>query len=127
MSIDEALSEVNVDTPIPETFTQSAPYGSDFDCIKDRYLNPTWVTASPDEIEVSTDLADLSKFAPLPSEVMRLKGEVARREGLKCTWTVGGDEDDGESGKGSKGSRVLQCDYDPGTALPRYERPEGSL
>jgi hypothetical protein len=127
MSIDEALSEVDVDTPIPETFMQSAPYGSDFHCIEDRYLNPTWVTAGPDEVEVSTDPADLANFAPLPSEVVRLKEDVARREGLKCAWTVGADEDDGEPGKGSKGSRVLQCDYDPETAVPRYERPEGSL
>lgn len=132
-SIDENLSQIGIFCPIPEDFTQDEPYTLGFDYLKDRYLNPTWVTASPDEIEESTDLDTLMNFLPRPTKVYRLKEDVARSNGLKSTWTTGGSEakdnplPDGTALKFPKGSRIVQVDYDPQTVVPRYERPEGSL
>jgi hypothetical protein len=34
---------------------------------------------------------------------------------------------DGEVIRFPKGSKEMQCEYDPETAVPQYERPEGSL
>lgn len=37
---------------------------------------------------------------------------------------IGSDRDDDSFPKGSK---ILQLNYDPETAVPEYEKPEGSL
>jgi hypothetical protein len=124
LSIDEDMDNAGIPTPIPDDFEQDEPLESGFDAFEDRYLSPTWITAKPDEMDTSTDPADLENFAPTPSVVYRLKPEVARRREVLCRWMMAGEED---VGGWPKGSETLQCEYDPETAVPRYERPEGSL
>jgi hypothetical protein len=132
LSIDEDMDNADIPTPVPETFEQEEPMDSGFDVTEERYISPTWVTATTDELESSTDPADLENFAPTPDVVYRLKPEVARANGLICAWMFGSEAEtvtapDGKVVKFPEGSKVLQCEYDPETAVPRYERPEGSL
>jgi hypothetical protein len=61
----------------PETFEQDTPYDTDFDYIADRYISFTWITATPDELETSTDPVDLEGFSPRLDVVYRLKRDVA--------------------------------------------------
>lgn len=131
-SIREDMDQVDIPLPTPEHFDQAEVFATGFDYIGDRYINPTWVTATPDELESSTDPADLDNFSPRPDIVYRLESGAARNAGLKARWTFGSDAHDvtmpdGTVIKFPEGSRVLQCDYDPETAVPRYVRPEGSL
>jgi hypothetical protein len=130
--IREDLDTVDIPYPTPENFDQEKVFGTGFDYIGGRYINPTWVVAVPEEMETSTDPEDLKNFAPPPSIVHRLKPEIAKRHGLKNGWTIASDAGEKDMPGGSKktfpdGSKVLQLDYDPETAMPRYERPEGSL
>lgn len=122
--IREAMDAVDVPYPTPEKFTQEKLYSLGFDYIEDRYLDPTWVTAEPDDMEESRDLKDRSNFMPQPDVVYRLKEDVARTNGLKSMWTVGSDKKDDRFPEGSK---ILQLNYDPEHVMPRYEKPEGSL
>lgn len=132
-SVAEDLGQVGIQCPIPETFTQSKPWRIGFDHVGKRYINPAYVTATPDEMEESTDPEALSNFAPRPAKVWRLKEELARRECLKSEWTCGGGEardttmEDGTVKKWPEGSRMLQVKYDKDVMVPRYKRPEGSL
>ncbi|KAH3942949.1 hypothetical protein HBH70_126220 [Parastagonospora nodorum] len=131
-SIREDMDEVDIPLPTPEHFDQTEAFTTGFDYIADRYINPTWVTATPDELESSTDPADLDKFSPRPDIVYRLNPEAARDAGVKVSWTFGSEAvdvtmPDGTVLKFPQGSKVLQCEYDPETAVPRYVRPEGSL
>jgi hypothetical protein len=131
-SIREDMDRVDIPYPTPEQFDQEEVFKSGFDYIKDRYLGPTWVIAAPDEIESSTDPDDLENFAPKPDIVWRLKEEVAKQNGLESRWTFGNETRDVNLPNGTKktfpeGSMSLQCDYDPETSIPTYERPEGSL
>jgi hypothetical protein len=121
-----------IPSPVPETFEQDTPYDTDFDYIADRYISFMWITATPDELETSTDLVDLEGFAPRLDVVYRLKPDVARENGLKCAWTFGREAKDVTAPDGRvvefpKGSKVLQCKYDPGMVVPVYKRPEGSV
>jgi len=69
------------------------------------------ITATKDEVETSNDMELRKQFLGPgrghPNLVIRLKLDVARREGLKSNWTVGGDEPD-ENGKWN-----LQVKYNP--------------
>ncbi|KAF1941684.1 hypothetical protein EJ02DRAFT_466369 [Clathrospora elynae] len=132
--IREDLDTVNVPYLTPEDFDQDDVFKSDFDYVKDRYLSPTWVIASPEEIESSTNAEDLKNFSPPPEIVWRLKEGVARQHGLKSRWTLGSEPRDGEEKRPDGtviafpgGSKILQCEYDPEMAVPGYARPEGSL
>jgi hypothetical protein len=130
--IREDMDQVGIPYPTPENFTQTTLFSTGFDYINERYIQPTWVTATPEEMDMSTDNHELDRFVPRPERVYRLKQEVARANGLKCMWTVGraaGDRTlpDGTIVKYPEGSKVLQVNYDPATAVPRYERPHGSL
>jgi hypothetical protein len=74
----------------------------------------------------------LRNFSPPSSIVHRLKPEIAKQHGLKSGWTMASDASEVDMPDGSKktfpeGSKSLQVDYDQETAVPRYERPEGSL
>jgi hypothetical protein len=120
IDIRENMDEVDIPYPTPEDFDQDEPYASGMDFIGDRYLNPTWVTAAPDEMDETNDYNERDRFVPRPDVVYRLKAEVARANGLSHRWTVGTDAE-------TKGSRVLQLNYDPEHVVPHYERPDGSL
>lgn len=126
------MDQVEIEYPTPEEFDQEEVYTHGFDLIKDRFLNPCWVTATPDEMETSTDPDILDKFFPRPNVVYRLKAEVARADGLKVGWTMGNLArdvalQDGTILRFPAGSQALQCDYDPDAPIRRYEKPEGSL
>jgi hypothetical protein len=131
-SIEKDMESASIPSPVLETFEQDTPYDTDFDYIADRYISFTWITATPDDLEASIDPFDLEGFVPRHDVVYRLKLDVARENGLKCTWTFGRDAKDVTAPDGRvvefpKGSNVLQCEYDPGTVVPIYERLEGSL
>jgi hypothetical protein len=130
--IREDLDTIDAPCPLPENFDQDEVFGTEFDYIEDRYLTPTWVVASPEEMDSSTDPEDLKNFSPRPSIVYRLKPEIAKQHGLMSGWTEASDTEDVDMPDRSKkmfpdGSKVLQLEYDPETAVSRYERPEGSL
>jgi hypothetical protein len=130
--ISEAMYEAGIPSPTPENFDQEQAFDTGFDYVNDRYMGPTWVTATPDELEESTKDDDLDNFAPRPEKVYRLKPDIARSNGLKSGWTSGADAKDvtlpaGTVLKFPEGSKVLQTRYDPETAVPMYERPKGSL
>jgi hypothetical protein len=131
-SIEEDMESASIPSPVPETFEQDTPYDTDFDYIADRYISFTWITATPDDLEASIDPFDLEGFVPRHDVVFRLKPDVARENGLKCAWTFGRDAKDvtvpdGRAVEFPKGSKVLQCEYDPRTVVPVYKRPEASL
>ncbi|KAH7070055.1 hypothetical protein FB567DRAFT_539743 [Paraphoma chrysanthemicola] len=134
-SIRDDMQRVNIPFPIPETFTQETLFTTGIDFIKERYTQSTWITATPDELQTSTESSLLDRFLPRPEKVYRLPQDVARANGLKSSWTRGtlaslecgpGDEE-GEVDGVREGSLVLQVEYDPKTVVPRYGRPEGSL
>lgn len=130
--IREDMDQVDIAYPTPEHFDQDEVFRSGFDYVGDRYLGPAWITATPEEMDESTDEDDLKNFMPKPDIVYRLKESIARDNGIKCRWTIGGDAEDVTLPDGSvktfpKGSKVLQVEYDPETVTPVYERPEGSL
>ncbi|KAJ4371824.1 hypothetical protein N0V86_008378 [Didymella sp. IMI 355093] len=122
--IREAMDAVDVPYPTPENFTQEKSYSLGFDPIKDRYMDPAWVFAEPDDMEESRDLKDRSNFIPQPEVVYRLKEDVARANGLKSSWTIGTDTKDDRFPEGSK---VLQLTYDPEHTVPKYEKPKGCM
>jgi hypothetical protein len=122
--IREAMSNAGIPWLVPEEFTQEKPYSVGFDYVKNRYVNPTLVIAEPGEIEESREWEILKTFLPSPEVVYRLKEHVAQENGLTANWAVGSDRKDDRFPEGSK---ILQVNYDPAIAVPRYEKPEGSL
>lgn len=124
IDIRESMDSVDIPYPTPDDFTQDKVYSTGFDYNRHRYTVPAWVTAEPDEMEENRDDEVLKSFVPRPEVVYRLKEEVARANGLMIIWTTGTDRKDG---KFPAGSKILQLRYDPETAVPRYEKPEGSL
>jgi len=131
--IREDMDQVDIPLPTPEQFDQEELHHSGLDPIGDRYISPTSVTATPDEIEESTDEEALRVHAPpRPNVVYRLKPDVARQHGLKSQWSLASQAKDIELPDGtvlkfSEGSKVLNVAYDPETAVPKYQKPEGSL
>jgi hypothetical protein len=132
--IGEYMETAGIPFPVPENFDQEEVYSTGFGHIGDRHLTPTWIVVTPEEMETSTDPEDLKNMAPPPSIVYRLKKEIARQHGLVSRWVIASDDDakdvnlpDGTKKTFPRGSKVLQMEYDPETAVPRYERPEGSL
>jgi hypothetical protein len=131
--IREALDAVDVPYPTPDGFDQETLFCVGFDHIKERYMNPTWVTAMPDELEESTALEDISNFVPRPEIVYRVKENIARQAGLKSVWMIAVDtRKEVELPDGSKktfplGSKIIQSRYDPEASIPVYKRPNGSL
>jgi hypothetical protein len=126
------MDEVDIPHPTPEHFDWSKIYRTGFHSINDRYLTPTGITASPDEIETTTDPEICSRFMCGCEKLYRLKADVAAANGLQVSWTTGSDArdrtlPDGMKVEFPKGSKVLQLNYDVETAVPGYERPEGSL
>jgi hypothetical protein len=126
------MEVADIPLPVPENFDQDEAFNIGFDYVGDRYICPTWVTATPDEYEESTNEDDLGNFAPRPDIVYRLKPEAARSNGLQVRWTLGRDAEDvtlpdGTLLKFPEGSKVLQCKFDAETAMPTFERPKGSL
>ncbi|KAF1850316.1 uncharacterized protein K460DRAFT_382070 [Cucurbitaria berberidis CBS 394.84] len=87
--IREDMDEVDIDYPTPENFEQDTLFKTGSDYIKERFINPTWVTATPDEIEETTDGQVLDTFMPRPDIAYRLRPQVARQHGLKSRWTLG--------------------------------------
>ncbi|KAH7381416.1 hypothetical protein DE146DRAFT_285503 [Phaeosphaeria sp. MPI-PUGE-AT-0046c] len=120
IDIREDMDHAGIPYPTPADFDQDEPYASGNDYIGDRYLNPTWVTAAPDEMDETTGSAERDKFVPRPDVVYRLKSEVATANGLSHSWTVGTDA-------GTRGYKVLQLNYDPENVVPEYHKPEASL
>ncbi|CAO2658281.1 Nn.00g060040.m01.CDS01 [Neocucurbitaria sp. VM-36] len=130
--IREDMDQVDIPYPTPEHFNQDAIFKTGFDCIKDRFLSPTWVTATPEELDETNDRHVLDDFMPRPDIAYRLRPGSAHLHGLKCQWTIGSAARDVELSDGTilkfpGGSKTLQLDYDPNIAAPRYERPKGSL
>ena len=127
------LEMVDVLYPIPEDFVQNKLFCMGFDHIKHRYANPTWVIATPDELEESTNGRDLDNFIPRPEVVYRIKEDIAREAGLKSAWMIASDRSgevklpDGTKIALPPGSKVVQSTYDPNVAMPVYQKPEGSL
>ncbi|KAI4711069.1 hypothetical protein J4E89_004659 [Alternaria sp. Ai002NY15] len=127
------LESVDVPYPIPEDFVQKKVFRMGFDYVKYRYVNPTWVTATPVELEESTNGRDLDNFIPRPEIVYRIKEDIAREAGLKSAWMIASDRsEEAELPDGTKiafppGSKIVQSMYDPDVAIPVYEKPEGSL
>ena len=132
-SIRDDMDRVDIPYPTPGHFTQPTLFATGWDYINDRYLSPAWITATPDEIEESTDGDVLAQRRPRPNIAYRLKEEVARSNGLKCEWTIVGSEaqdvtlPDGTVMKFPQGSRSLQVKYDTEVSVPMYEKPEVSL
>lgn len=120
IDIRENMDQVDIPYPTPEDFDQDEPYCSGNDYIGDRYLNPTWVTAAPEEMDATTDYGERHNFLPPPDVVYRLNAEVARANGLAHSWSIGSDTF-------PEGHKVLQLMYDPENVVPEYHRPEGSL
>lgn len=132
LSIRDAMDEVDIPYPTPEHFDQDKIYKSGFRSGHDRYLTPTWVTATPDEMETTTDPDICNRFMRGCERLYRLKANIAAASGLQVSWTTGSEAKDrtlpdGMKVKFPKGSKVLQLNYDIETAVPGYERPEGSL
>ena len=131
--ISEDLDTVDISLPIPEDFDQKSLLPSCLDWIGERYLNRATIIAVPDEMEESTDSRDLDGFFPPPDVVYSLKEDIARQAGLDVTWSTAYDAPDeitlpdGTKKKFPEGSKKLNVKYNPETAVPRYERPEGSL
>lgn len=130
--IREDMDQVDIPYPTPENFDQNTVLKTGFDYIEDRFLSPTWVTATPDEMDQTTDGHVLDKFMPRPDIAYRLKPDVAHSHGLKCSWKLGSTAKDIQLPDGTilkfpEGSKVLQLDYDPETAVPKYEKLDGSL
>jgi len=132
-SIRDDMDHIDIPYPTPEHFTQSTLFATGWHYIDDRYLSPAWITATPDDIEESTDGDVLAQWRPRPNIAYRLMEEVARGNGLKCEWTIVGGEAqdvtllDGTVLRFPRGSRNMQVKYDTDIAVPRYKRPEGSL
>lgn len=131
-SIREDMDQVNIPYPTPQDFDQKEIFTTEFDYIRDRYICPTWVTATPDEMEETHDPDELNRFRPRFDVLYRLKPDVARANGLKVKWIPCSDArnvalPDETVLNFPKGSKLLQCQYDTETAVPRYSRPEGSL
>ncbi|KAJ4346214.1 hypothetical protein N0V95_005580 [Ascochyta clinopodiicola] len=124
LCIEEHMATVGIPHPIPEDFAQHDVFATGFNYIRHRYMTPTWVTAEPDDMEETRDEDALKTFSPKPEVVYRLKEHVARANGLEVMWAIGSDRGDD---KFPKGSKILQLNYDPETAVPQYEKPEGSL
>lgn len=120
IDIRKNMDAVDIPYPTPEDFDQDEPYCGGFDVIGDRYLNPTWVMAAPEEMDESTGYNERYNFLPRPDVVYRLKEDVARANGLTNNWAIGSDTV-------SQGSKVLQVKYDVENVVPEYHRPEGSL
>jgi hypothetical protein len=53
-SIREDMDQVDVPYPTPESFDQEEAFSTGFNYVDERYMNPTWVTATPDELETPT-------------------------------------------------------------------------
>lgn len=128
----EDMDQVDIPYPTPEDFEQEEVFTTGFDYISDRYLSLTWISATPEDIEETSDPEELDRFLPRPNIVFRLKPEVTRANGLKAKWMICSDArdvtlPDGTVLKFPKGSKVIQSDYDEETAVPEYERPQESF
>ena len=66
------MSNTGIPWLVPEGFTQEKPYSIGLDYVKDRYLNPTCVTAEPDEMEESVEWEVLKTFLSGPEVVYRI-------------------------------------------------------
>ncbi|CAN9124461.1 unnamed protein product [Alternaria sp. RS040] len=131
--ISNDLWHVNVHIPIPDDFEQKTLFCSGANHIRERYSDPTWVIATPDELEDSTTLEAVGSIIPRPEIVYRVKKDIARQAGLESRWMVGSDASnecelpDGTHLAFPPGSKVVQSEYDPDVAIPVYTRPIGSL
>jgi hypothetical protein len=131
--ISNDLWHVNVHIPIPDDFEQKTLFCSGTNHIRERYNDPTWVIATPDELEDSTTLEAIGSIIPRPGIVYRVKKDIARQAGLESKWMVASDASnecelpDGTNLTLPPGSKVLQSEYDPDVAIPVYKRPIGSL
>jgi hypothetical protein len=86
--IRDGLHIVHVPFPIPDDFDQDKVYDVGANSCKPDFGTATWVTATSDELERSTDSKDLENFRPQPDIVYRLKKDVARHAGLKRQWIM---------------------------------------
>ena len=131
--ISNDLWHVNVHIPIPDDFEQKTLFCSGANHIRERYNDPTWVIATPDELEDSRTLEAVGSIIPRPEIVYRVKKDIARQAGLESKWMVASDAPnecelpDGTNLTFPPGSKVLQSEYDPDVAIPVYKRPIGSL
>ena len=131
--ISNDLWHVNVHIPIPDDFEQKTLFCSGSNHIRERYNDPTWVIATPDELEDSTTLEAVGSIIPRPEIVYRVKRDIARQAGLESKWMVASDAPnecelpDGTNLTFPPGSKVVQSEYDPDVAIPVYKRPIGSL
>ncbi|RYN90780.1 hypothetical protein AA0119_g10902 [Alternaria tenuissima] len=131
--ISNDLWHVNVHIPIPDDFEQKTLFCSGSNHIRERYNDPTWVIATPDELEDSATLEAVGSIIPRPEIVYRVKRDIARQAGLESKWMVASDAPnecelpDGTNLTFPPGSKVLQSEYDPDVAIPVYKRPIGSL
>jgi hypothetical protein len=131
ITIGENLASVNVPFPVPEDFTQNTLFSTGVDYMQAEFIAPTWIVATPDEMEETIDDEILSRVKPKPASMYRLKPDVARQHGYKNQWVVAdkvratlvGDT----VATFPRGSLVLQMNYDPNLVKRDYQRPEGSL
>ncbi|KAF2813789.1 uncharacterized protein BDZ99DRAFT_224806 [Mytilinidion resinicola] len=96
-----------------EAFTLGADFETDH-----SYIPPAFIIAGDDEVEVSYDLKDrehISLGRGPPDMVVRLKEEVAVREGLKVQWHP--------SSRNEDGTWNLQTVYDPESEKWRRHMP----
>lgn len=131
--ISNDLWHVNVHIPIPDDFEQKTLFCSGANHIRERYNDPTWVIATPDELEDSRTLEAVGSIIPRPEIVYRVKKDIARQAGLESKWMVASNAPnecelpDKTNLTFPPGSKVVQSEYDPDVAIPVYKRPIGSL
>ncbi|CAN9098827.1 unnamed protein product [Alternaria alternata] len=131
--ISNDLWHVNVHIPIPDDFEQKTLFCSGTNHIRERYNDPTWVIATPDELEDSRTLEAVGSIIPRPEIVYRGKKDIARQAGVESKWMVASDAPN-ECELPNKtnltfppSNKVVQSEYDPDVAIPVYKRPIGSL
>ncbi|CAN9150396.1 unnamed protein product [Alternaria alternata] len=131
--ISNDLWHVNVHIPIPDDFEQKTLFCSGTNHIRERYNDPTWVIATPDELEDSRTLEAVGSIIPRPEIVYRVKKDIARQAGVESKWMVASDAPN-ECELPNKtnltfppSNKVVQSEYDPDVAIPVYKRPIGNL
>ncbi|CAN9110546.1 unnamed protein product [Alternaria alternata] len=131
--ISNDLWHVNVHIPIPDDFEQKTLFCSGTNHIRERYNDPTWVIATPDELEDSRTLEAVGSIIPRPEIVYRVKKDIARQAGVESKWMVASDAPN-ECELPNKtnltfppSNKVVQSEYDPDVAIPVYKRPIGTI
>ncbi|KAI1085020.1 hypothetical protein F5B20DRAFT_124600 [Whalleya microplaca] len=134
MTVDEELASCGVESPFKEDFIQPEIYGTSEDEDDERcmFFRDGEVVAELGEFEESTDEDKLNSMMPRPDVVVRLKPDIATRNGVISDWTWRDPEanierEDVLIKEFPAGSVRLPITYDFRFPWPEYKWPAGSL